>query len=249
MADHEYVVQILSTPVFTSTLKEWALRTERDMTDWNGQLQGSKSFSFNLSVPMMFMASQSSSQGWNRAFTDADSVSYSEGETFGVSEGESVGTSLVVFLILFSAFICTWVVKAQSPVNRPDSDVNMSDYADSVGWVSDKSTMSSKWILDPEIPDNYRRVTGNIYAVLNEHGVVIVYKERRMKDKKYVWVDTSAPEIKKINGQTSSGDNRPKEDHKDPSPKISQNPSGGANKTEQQTRSRETMGPIHKRRR
>lgn len=38
MADHEYVVQILSTPVFTSTLKEWALRTERDMTDWNGQL-------------------------------------------------------------------------------------------------------------------------------------------------------------------------------------------------------------------
>lgn len=94
MADHEYVVQILSTPVFTSTLKEWSLRTERDMTDWYGQLQGSKSFSFNLSVPMMFMASQSSSQGWNRAFTDADSVSYSEGETFGMSEGESVGTSL-----------------------------------------------------------------------------------------------------------------------------------------------------------
>lgn len=94
MADHEYVVQILSTPVFTSTLKEWSLRTERDMTDWYGQLQGSKSFSFNLSVPMMFMASQSSSQGWNRAFTDADSVSYSEGETFGISEGESVGTSL-----------------------------------------------------------------------------------------------------------------------------------------------------------
>lgn len=38
MEDHEYVVQILSTPVFTSTLKEWAPRTERDMTDWNGQL-------------------------------------------------------------------------------------------------------------------------------------------------------------------------------------------------------------------
>ena len=94
MADHEYVVQILSTPVYTSTLKEWSLRTERDMTDWYSQLQGSKSFSFNLSIPMMFMASQSSSQGWNRAFTDADSVSYSQGETFGVSEGESVGTSL-----------------------------------------------------------------------------------------------------------------------------------------------------------
>ena len=94
MTDHEYIVQILSTPVYTSTLKEWSLRTERDMTDWYGQLQGSKSFSLNLSVPMMFMASQSSSEGWNRAFTDADSVSYSEGETFGISEGESVGTSL-----------------------------------------------------------------------------------------------------------------------------------------------------------
>lgn len=238
---------------------------------------------------------------------------------------------IVVFLILLSAFICTWVVKAQSPVNRPDSDVNMSDYADSVGWISNKNTISSKWILEPEIPDNYlpvpgeeelymvidhdgniiqyrqrtkqedgswlwkdvnpdipanyeavpelkdvykvtaengtvfyykyvrnkgdtfafipvdkdgnpieshsndasvipdnyRRVTGNIYAVLNEHGVVIGYKERRMKDGKYIWVDTSAPEIKKNNGQTSSVDDRPKEDQKDPSPTISQNPSGG----------------------
>ncbi len=77
------------------------------------------------------------------------------------------------------------------------------------------------------IPDNYRRVTGNIYAVLNDPGGVIGYKERRMKDEKYIWVDTSAPEIKKNNGQTSSGDNRPKEDQKDPSPTISQNPSGG----------------------
>ena len=80
------------------------------------------------------------------------------------------------------------------------------------------------------ISDNYRRVAGNIYAVLNDPGVVIVYKERRMKDEKYVWVDTSAPEIKKINGQTSSGDNRPKEDHKDPSPKISRNNKHAAGK-------------------
>lgn len=94
LADHEYVVQILSTPVYTSTLKEWSLRTERDMTDWYAQLQGSKAFSFNLSVPMMYMASQSSSEGWNKAYTDADSVSYSQGESFSTSTGESVGRSL-----------------------------------------------------------------------------------------------------------------------------------------------------------
>lgn len=142
----------------------------------------------------MFMASQSSSQGWNRAFTDADSVSYSEGEAFGVSEGESVGTSLVVFLILFSAFICTWVVKAQSPVNRPDSDVNMSDYADSVGWVSDKSTISSKWILDPEIPDNYLPVPGEeeLYMVIDHDGNIIQYRQRtKQEDGSWLWKDVN----------------------------------------------------------
>ena len=94
MADREYVIQILSTPVYLSTLKEWSLKTQRDMTDWYGQLQGTKGLSFNLSVPMMFMCNQSSSEGWNKAYTDADSVSYSQGESFGTNYGENVGHSL-----------------------------------------------------------------------------------------------------------------------------------------------------------
>ena len=40
MADYEYIIEILSTPVYKSTLEEWSARTERDMTDWQGQLQG-----------------------------------------------------------------------------------------------------------------------------------------------------------------------------------------------------------------
>ena len=69
MADYEYIIEILSTPVYKSTLEEWSARTERDMTDWQGQLQGTKSFSFNLSIPMMFSNNQSTSEGWNRAYT------------------------------------------------------------------------------------------------------------------------------------------------------------------------------------
>jgi hypothetical protein len=90
MADFEYVIQVLSTPVYTCTLQDWSLKTQRDMTDWYAQMQGTKAMSFNVSIPMMFMANQSSSEGWSKAYTDADSVSYSHGETFGSSTGQSV---------------------------------------------------------------------------------------------------------------------------------------------------------------
>ena len=56
MADYEYVIEVLSTPVFLDTLKAWSLRTEKDMTDWNEQLQGTKSLSFNLSLIACFIS-------------------------------------------------------------------------------------------------------------------------------------------------------------------------------------------------
>lgn len=45
------------------------------------------------------------------------------------------------------------------------------------------------------IPQNYIRVKGNIYAVYNEHGVCIGYKERCFDEKteKYYWVDAEKP--------------------------------------------------------
>lgn len=47
------------------------------------------------------------------------------------------------------------------------------------------------------IPENYIRITGNIYGVYNEHGVCIGYKERKYDEAtgKYYWVDAEKPEI------------------------------------------------------
>jgi len=94
MVDYEYVIQILSTPVYVDTLKGWQNRSQRTMTEWYGQLQGQKNLSFNLSIPMMYMANASNSQGWTKVYTDADTVSYSNGENFSTSQGQSVGEPL-----------------------------------------------------------------------------------------------------------------------------------------------------------
>lgn len=94
MADYEYVIQVLTSPVYQSTLKDWAAATRRDMTDWYGQMQGTKGFSLNLSIPMMYAANQGTSQGWNKGYTNAESVNYSQGESFNTSYGENVGQAL-----------------------------------------------------------------------------------------------------------------------------------------------------------
>lgn len=94
MVDYEYVIQVLTTPVFQKTLEAWQTQTQLDMTMWNGQLQGTKSISANLSIPMMYMANTGQSQGWSHGYTDAQSVSYSSGESFTQSYGESIGQSL-----------------------------------------------------------------------------------------------------------------------------------------------------------
>ena len=86
MADYEYVIEILSTPVYMDTLEAWQRRSQKDMTDWNSHLQGTTSLSFNLSIPMMYMANASQSQGWSKAYTDANTVSTAQGESFSTSE-------------------------------------------------------------------------------------------------------------------------------------------------------------------
>lgn len=94
MADYEYVIEVLNTPVPKATLQDWSFKLEKDMTDWNSQLQGTKSLSFNISIPMMYAANQSTSQGWNKAYADASSTGHSIGESFTQSFGENVGESL-----------------------------------------------------------------------------------------------------------------------------------------------------------
>ena len=94
LIDFEFVVQVLSSPVQMKTLKSWALKTQNDMTSWNEQLQGTKSVSMNLSMPMMFMSNLGQSNGVSQAYTDADSLSYSANESFSTGYGENVGQSL-----------------------------------------------------------------------------------------------------------------------------------------------------------
>lgn len=94
MADYEYIIEILSTPVYMDTLMGWQRQSQKEMTDWYGQLQGQKSLSLNLSIPMMYMANASQSQGWSKGYTDANTVSYAQGESFTTSQGQSVGESL-----------------------------------------------------------------------------------------------------------------------------------------------------------
>ena len=94
MADYEYVIEILTTPVYQSTLRDWAAATRRDMSDWQEQLQGTKGFSMNLSIPMMYAANQGASRGMNKGYTSAESVNYSQGTSLNTSYGENVGQAL-----------------------------------------------------------------------------------------------------------------------------------------------------------
>lgn len=94
MSDYEYVIQVLATPVYLRTLMAWQTQTEKQMTEWYGQLQGTKSLSMNLSIPMTYMTSVGSSQGWSKNYTDSHNVSYTQGESYNTGYSESVGESL-----------------------------------------------------------------------------------------------------------------------------------------------------------
>ena len=90
-----------------------------------------------------------------------------------------------------------------------------------------------------QIPENYVHVTGNIYAVYNKHGVIIGYKERKVKkDGSYYWVNCKKPKETKENDQnvvdgtagkkkkkSSSGSTYQEPSNKGSSPSVSKAPS------------------------
>lgn len=94
MADFEYVIEILSTPVFRDTLEGWQRRSQKDMTNWNSQLSGQTSISMGVTIPMMYMANASNANGWSKAMTNGNTISHAQGESFTTSNGQSVGESL-----------------------------------------------------------------------------------------------------------------------------------------------------------
>lgn len=77
---------------------------------------------------------------------------------------------------------------------------------------------------DGTIPSNYAHVSGNVYAVLNEHGVIIGYKERVLNnDGSYSWKDTVKPQTSGNSGNTSYNSNQPQPSQ----PPASNNNGGG----------------------
>ena len=94
LADYEYVLEIISSPVKMETLDGWRQNTEREMTEWNSKLQGQKSYNLNLSLPMMYMANTGDSKGWSKSYSDNRSTGFTSGESFSRAQGQSVGESL-----------------------------------------------------------------------------------------------------------------------------------------------------------
>ncbi|WP_024859189.1 serine-rich protein [Ruminococcus albus] len=94
MSDYEYVIQILSTPVKMDTLTAWSMANQMNMTEWNEQLQGTKSLNFSLSIPMMYMANTSNSKGWNQAYSDSSTLSHGTGQSFNTGYGENLSNGL-----------------------------------------------------------------------------------------------------------------------------------------------------------
>lgn len=93
MADREYVIQILATPIGHNILRQWLTQTSKLLTGWNAQLQGSKAMSFGISMPLVYAANLGASQGWSHGYSDAQNVGYSQSHSTGTSFSESVSTS------------------------------------------------------------------------------------------------------------------------------------------------------------
>jgi hypothetical protein len=105
MADREFVFLVIASPVEASYLSRWLTVTSNDMSRWKSQMSGSKVITAGVSMPIMFMSNLGASQGWNRNFTDSETVgqsyTHTEGEgradtvtlTEGMTSGRSVGLS------------------------------------------------------------------------------------------------------------------------------------------------------------
>lgn len=94
MSSHEYVVEVLTTPVKAEHLDKWLTQTAKEMTMWNKQLQGSTNIGFGISIPMMYMANLGASEGWSHAYSDASTDSVTHGSSFSTSFSNSIGENL-----------------------------------------------------------------------------------------------------------------------------------------------------------
>ena len=87
---------------------------------------------------------------------------------------------------------------------------------------------------DDFIPENYKRIKGNIYGVYNEHGVCIGYKERKYDEKtqKYYWVDAEKP---KDNSESAKPPKPTEPDNSQPTTPQPSTPQQGGDRPENPT--------------
>lgn len=105
MADYEYIIEVISSPVRQSQLTALHRRNTELMTHWYSQLQGTSSLNLNVSIPMMYATNAGASNGWNHNYSDGSNISYGHntgisnnyseniGQNIGQSFSESVGTN------------------------------------------------------------------------------------------------------------------------------------------------------------
>lgn len=104
--------------------------------------------------------------------------------------------TLILLVVLLSAFFIAWGIKVRVPVNRPN---NIEEETE-VAWY--ENTYSSpiaddEWVLDPSIPDNYVPVPGedNLFMVVDTAGNITNYRQRTMNDEgTWIWEDIN-PDI------------------------------------------------------
>ncbi|MBQ8895450.1 MAG: hypothetical protein IJY88_01490 [Clostridia bacterium] len=81
--------------------------------------------------------------------------------------------------------------------------------------VDENGNVIEKTPSGTDIPDNYKRITGNIYAVYNENNVIIGYKERTLDaNGNYTWKDCDKPQ--QNDAETSSSSENPSNNSESP---------------------------------
>ncbi len=104
---------------------------------------------------------------------------------------------ILLFIILFAAFLGTWTYRLNTPVNRPDEYAEGYDPDAGAWWKSGAVAVDDDWRLDPEIPLNYLPVPGEneLYMVVDDDGKIIGYRKRTKQiDGSWLWEDTN-PDI------------------------------------------------------
>lgn len=91
LADKEYVIMMISSPVSTDTLRSWLTICAKENTRWQSQMQGTSGMTAGISLPMMFMGNVGASQGWNHGYSNASNIGGSHTNSSGITMGESFG--------------------------------------------------------------------------------------------------------------------------------------------------------------